>query len=440
MLSKVHSFIEKNQLLAPDAPVLVGVSGGVDSVVLLHVLLSLGYKCVVAHCNFHLRGEESNRDELFVRELSEKYKLPFYKIDFDTVAYACGKSISIEMAARDLRYEWFDKLRLQHIAQAVAVAHHADDDIETLLMNLIRGTGLKGLTGISSRNGNVVRPLLCLSRSEIECYATDNGLESVLDSTNASSDYQRNKIRNEVLPLLEEINPSVRSTLYSSLHRFEESYQIYLQSIDDIAKWLVNDDGDAVKIDIAGLKSLAGMIDTVLFELLKGYGFNSSLAQQIVLSLDADSGRVFYSETHQLLKDRDKLIITKRKSIEPDVVSVQKGKSGISYPFKMNFKVFEKPVGFEVSRSKTCIHVDADKIEYPLVLRHWKPGDAFYPYGMKGKKKLSDFFVDSKLNRIEKDNCWLLISGNEIIWVIGYRTDDRFKVDERTKKILEIKC
>lgn len=437
MLRKVQSFIDIHQLLTAEKPVLVGVSGGADSVALLHVLYSLGYPCVVAHCNFHLRGEESNRDEQFVVELVKKFQFPFYKTDFDTVAYSKENGISIEMAARDLRYAWFRKIMTETGAQAIAVAHHADDSIETLLMNLVRGTGLRGLTGIPYRNGDVVRPLLEVSRAEIENYLSVNGLSYVNDSTNDSTDYHRNKIRNQVIPLLEEINPSVRQTLYESLSRFDDTYEIYRRAVDDIMNKAVVKDNEEIRINIESLKEQPA-INTVLFEILYSYGFSSHVIEQIVSSLNYQSGKVFFSDSYTLLKDRNELILAPKEEKDSTSYYINEGDSELTQPIKLSLRKLKKTPDFEISKDKGKIHVDWDKLKFPLELRHWREGDVFHPFGMKGQKKVSDFFTDIKLNRIEKEQCWLLLSENKIVWVIGLRLDDRFRVKDSTQNILEI--
>jgi tRNA(Ile)-lysidine synthase len=308
-LQKVQKYIYNHHLIKSEGQIIVGVSGGADSVMLLHLLLSIGYDCVIAHCNFHLRADESERDEIFVQSLAQKLKIPYYHIDFNTKEIAKEKHISIEMAARDLRYNWFKDLLIELNGQAIAVAHHADDNIETLLMNLVRGTGLRGLTGMSPRNGNVIRPLLCCNRLEIEKYLLENQLEYVTDSSNLSNDYKRNKFRNVILPLLEEINPSVRQTLCESIERFEGTLAIYEQAISNFNDELIEINSNNVRINICLLNKQINK-KIILYELLKPYGFSSAVVEQIVSHLDSESGKLFYSVTHRLVKDRDFLIIS----------------------------------------------------------------------------------------------------------------------------------
>jgi tRNA(Ile)-lysidine synthase len=439
MQQKVQTYIENQQLLTRKARVIVGVSGGTDSMVLLHVLVSLGYDCVIAHCNFHLRMEESDRDEEFVRYLAKYMMLPYYKVDFDTTNYADEHGISIEMAARDLRYNWFYELLQTLDAQAIAVAHHADDSIETMLMNLVRGTGLRGLTGIQPRNNKVVRPLLCCTRLELETYLVVHDLEHVEDSTNATIDYQRNKFRNEVLPLLEEINPSVRQTLYDTRERFEGSVAIYQQAIERIEERVVEKTGGLIKMNIGQIKQQVH-IPTVMYELLYPFGFSPALIEQITVNLDAESGKIFYSDTYRLLKDRKYLIISPKEESSVDEYYITLPDAEITQPFRMRISTLAVTNGFHVSITPNCIHVDASKLTFPLQLRRWREGDTFSPFGMKQRKKVSDFFIDNKLSLIEKEQSWLLISGNDIVWIVGQRMDNRFRVTEETKEVVEFSC
>lgn len=438
MQQKVQNYIEKNQLLTSKSSIIVGVSGGADSVVLLHILLSLGYDCVIAHCNFHLRMDESVRDENFVRMLAKRLNTSTYFIDFEATKHAKEQHISIEMAARDLRYNWFQQLAESTNAQAIAVAHHADDSIETMLMNLVRGTGLRGLTGISARNEKVIRPLLCCSRTEIENYASLHQLEYVTDSSNATLDYQRNKFRNQILPLLEEINPSIRQTLYDSIKRFEGTLAIYQQAVENIEQRIVHQEGELININIDLLKEQVD-IPTVLFEMLNKYGFGASTIQQIIENLDGESGKLFFSETHRLIKDRKYLLLTANKSVDNQEYTIQKNETEISHPIKLILCKLQKESDFILSKEKQCIHIDFSKLVFPLTLRRWQEGDSFYPFGMTQQKKVSDFFIDNKLSRLEKEQCWLLISDNQIVWIIGHRMDNRYRMTEHTIEILEIK-
>jgi len=437
MLQKVQTYIQKHQLLTSNKPIVVGVSGGTDSVVLLHILVSLGYDCVIAHCNFHLRMEESNRDESFVRNLAQELKLPLYCIDFQTTEYAKQQGISIEMAARELRYNWFGEILEKCGAQAIAVAHHADDSIETMLMNLVRGTGLRGLTGIAPRNQNIIRPLLCCSRSELEKYLVEHNLSHVEDSTNALSDYKRNKIRNEVLPLLEEINPSVRETLYSEIQHLNGTMEIYQQDIDQITDLIVNKSGDVTKMSIEEIKKQAH-IPTIMYELLYPYGFSSKIVEQVTEHIDSESGKIFFSETHRLVKDREYLMIEKRKAVDNGIIHIDESETEKYVPFRLTLNKINVNTDFHVSKQRNTVHVDTSTLKFPLTIRSWQKGDSFYPFGMNTRKKISDYFIDNKLSLPEKEQIRLLLSGNDIVWIIGWRMDNRFRVTNKTTEVLEI--
>ena len=435
----VQTYIEKHQLLSADGKVIVALSGGADSMALLHLLTELGYDCVAAHCNFHLRGEESDNDEAFVRQTCQSMNIPLFVADFDTVQYAKEQRVSIEMAARDLRYDWFYRLADEQQAQAIAVAHHVNDNIETLLMNLVRGTGLRGLTGISCRNEKVVRPLLCCTRTEIEQYIAENNLRYVTDSTNAETEYRRNKFRNVIIPLLEEINPAVRKTLYDSLERFEGSFKIYEQAIRRIEQEILTKQNDKITIDIPLLKQQAD-IATVLYELLQPYGFNAAIVMQIVDNLDSESGKQFFSEHNRLTKDRTTLIIDKvdtNKSSASFFISATD--TEIEYPFRMTIKKQTITADFSFSTDKNRVHIDASKLQFPLKLRLWQAGDTFFPLGMKQRKKLSDFFTDIKLSRPEKERTWILLSGDKVVWIVGHRLDNRFKIIKETREVVELR-
>ncbi|MDD4993832.1 MAG: tRNA lysidine(34) synthetase TilS [Paludibacter sp.] len=438
MQQKVENYIQKQQLLTRNGQVIVGVSGGTDSVALLHILVSLGYDCVIAHCNFHLRMEESSRDEAFVRNLAHNYNLPYYIIDFKTIKYANEHKISIEMAARELRYNWFYELLEKLDAQAIAVAHHADDSIETMLMNLVRGTGLRGLAGITSRNKKVVRPLLCCTRLELEEYLVNHNLDHIEDSTNATSDYKRNKFRNEVLPLLTEINPSVRQTLYNSLEYFEGSLAIYQQAIDNIEKVIVHKQTDLVKMDIEIIKEQVD-IPTVMYELLHPYGFNSAQIAQITEQLDGESGKQFNSETYHLVKDRKYLILYAKEQNTTDLYSISQSDNEIFEPISLKISKLAVNTDFKPSKKNNCVHLDSSKLSFPLQLRRWTKGDTFYPFGMNKRKKISDFFIDNKFSLQEKEQTWLLVSGSDIVWIVGKRVDNRFRVTKETSEVIEIR-
>lgn len=434
MLDKIRADIEEHKLLSSDKPVLVGLSGGADSVALLAVLVRLGYVCVALHCNFHLRGEESDRDEAFSRSFSSRLNVPFYKQDFDTRAYASQKHISIEMAARDLRYEWFEEMRKRLGAQAIAVAHHQDDNIETLLINLLRGSGIRGLVGIRPKNGFVVRPLLGVSRRDILNWLAESHYAYIVDSSNLSDEYTRNFIRLRILPLLEELNPSVRKTLARTASHLSAAEEIYLSVIEKARKDLWKDG----KISVQTLLSYPSP-QTILYELLQPYGFSRQVVVSIFDSLRGGSGKNFYSPGYRLIKDRDCLLLYQLRKTEERIYSFKKSEVQIDSPISLSLSVIPQNQAFRLVPSKNIAYFDYDLLADDLLLRHWMKSDWFIPFGMKGRKKLSDYFSDHKYSLKQKEDAWLLCSGNDVIWLIGERSDNRYRITSSTKRILVVK-
>jgi tRNA(Ile)-lysidine synthase len=427
MIDTVRRFIEKEKLLTPNATVIVGLSGGMDSMALLDLLTLLGYQCVAAHCNFHLRGEESDRDAGFVKKWCKNIDIPFTSIDFDTTQYAADRKISIEMAARELRYEWFEIVRRQYEAEAVAVAHHRDDSVETVLLNLVRGTGIKGLTGIMPRNRNVVRPLLCVTRTEIEEYIAERDMPYVSDSTNNDDVFRRNSLRLNIIPQLEKINPSVRDAIWRTSRNLSETEKIYNAFIRDAVKDLFRDD----KIDIRKLRENISP-RSVLFEILTPLGFGAPVIEDVYLSMESSSGKVFHSTSYRLIKDRDFFILdrTTGNSAGEERIYIDSKTEEITTPLHLKIRREKMPVAIE--KDSRFLYADAGKLKFPLELRRWREGDWFRPFGMKGKKKVSDYFTDRKYSLKEKEDAWILLSGDEIVWIAGERTDDRFKITEKS--------
>lgn len=434
MRDLVRAYIEKYQLLTENRPVLVGVSGGADSIALLTILVELGYSCIAAHCNFHLRGEESLRDERFTKEYVEKLQIPFVKIDFETEQYAAENHLSIEMAARELRYRWFEKQRIHWEAQAIAVAHHRDDNVETFLMNLIRGTGIRGLSGIQPKNGFVVRPMLAVSREEIQNWFAKRNLSYVTDSTNLSDAYTRNFIRLRILPLLEEVNPSVKKAIARTSEHLAATEVIYLQVIEEARKEVFDSEN---RLSIAALMKYPAP-NAVLYELLKVYGFSRSVVEDIYSSLTKESGKVFFSSSFRLIKDRDYLLFSPLVKEEIQEYILNGDEKEWIGPIELSFESVVITTDFQIRKEKNIAYFDADKLTFPLTLRKWQEGDWFIPFGMKGRKKLSDYFSDRKFSRLEKEQTWLLCSGDTIIWIVGERSDNRFCLDKMTKRALVV--
>lgn len=417
---RVIQYIEKEHLFSSNDKILVALSGGADSVALLCVLHTAGYPCEAAHCNFHLRGEESNRDELFVRQLCRKYGIHLHTIDFNTTQYATEKRISIEMAARELRYNWFEKIKKECKANVIAVAHHQDDSVETMLLNLIRGTGITGLLGIRPRNGAIVRPLLCINREEIIRYLQQIGQDFVTDSTNLEDEYTRNKIRLHLLPLMQEINPSVKNSLIETSNYLNDVATIYNKVIDETKKKIITPEG--IRID-ALLD--APTPETLLFETLHPLGFNSAQIKDIASSLHGQPGKQFISKEWRIIKDRNLLLL---ESIRPE--------DGTTLPYQLIKEEREYSPDFQIPRDKKTACFDADKLTEEIHCRKWRTGDTFIPFGMKGRKKVSDYLTDRKFSISQKERQWVLCCGERIAWLIGERTDNRFRIDETTKRVI----
>lgn len=437
MRNIVRAYIEKHQLLDEELPVLVGFSGGADSVALLSLLVQLGYPCVALHCNFHLRGDESLRDERFAEETARKLGVPFHKTDFDTPAYAALHHLSIEMAARELRYNWFEEMRQRLGAQAIAVAHHRDDSVETVLMNLIRGTGVRGLGGIRPKNGYVVRPLLAVCRSEILAWLEEQQMTYVTDSTNLSDAYTRNFIRLRVLPLLEELNPSVKTAIARTADHLSDTEAIYIYMVEKARRELIDAD---LRIPIVRLMDYPSPA-TILYELLKPYGFTRQVADDVFRSLAGESGKQFYSASYRLLKDREYLMLSPVACEEIQEYNISSDnilENNWQGPIELSFVKTVITTDFNIRKDKHIAYFDYDKLSFPLTLRRWKEGDWFVPFGMKGRKKLSDYFSDHKFSRMDKEQVWLLCSGENILWIVGERSDDRFRINKATKSVLVV--
>lgn len=434
LINQIRRYISDNNLLSPNAKIIVGVSGGSDSVALLHILHHLGYECIVAHCNFHLRGDESYRDEYFVEKLAKKLNFKYFITHFDTKKYVEDAGMSVEMAARELRYAWFEKIRKENKAEAIAVAHHQDDSVETVLLNLIRGTGIRGLSGMLPKNGKIIRPLLAIYHDDVLAYLKDNELDYVDDSTNAEDIFIRNKIRLKIIPLMETINPSVKQAISRSSSNLYQAEKIYLKYIEEAKSKVFSGN----KITISELLKQEEA-QTVLYEILTPYGFTPSTIDDIFDSIEGQSGKIFFSSFHRLIKDRDTLIIEETPLL-PDnkIFLITETDTKISEPIKLNISSFIKTSDFAVDKDQNILCIDKDEVAFPLIIRRWSHGDWFKPLGMKGSKKLSDYFTDRKFSLVDKENTWLLCSGDNIIWIIGERVDDRFKITKHTKEVLKI--
>jgi tRNA(Ile)-lysidine synthase len=427
MIRKVKQYIKKYRLMDAHSRVIVGLSGGADSVVLLSILHHLGYECRAAHCNFHLRGEESLRDEQMAFYRAQALQIPYFKHDFDPSTVARRRGISIEMAARDLRYEWFEELRRQQSADVVAVAHHRDDNLETLLLNLLRGTGIKGLAGIQPRNGYIVRPLLSVSKQEILQYAADRQLPFVVDSSNLQDEYTRNKIRLSALPVLQSIQPAVKSSLLHTMENMNEVLRIYEFHIREAIAQVF--DRERGTIDIRRLQSLPAP-EAVLFELLKTYGFGRDTVRDVAEAMNKQSGKEFHAAEYFLLKDRYHFLLLPQGAAEESPAEEIR---------EQDVEWISVDADFALTPDRHTAYFDADQLQFPLQIRSWRQGDKFMPFGMNHFQKLSDYFTTHKFSKPEKAAARLLCSGNDIIWIVGHRTDHRYRITQETRKAVVIR-
>jgi tRNA(Ile)-lysidine synthase len=433
MLQKITNHIRDHFPFLEGKKLLIAISGGLDSVVLAHLITELNFDISLAHCNFQLRGKESDLDEAFVLQIAQEKTHPVFIKKFDTEKFAKKNKLSIQIAARQLRYDWFEELISKHHFDYVLTAHHADDNLETFLINLTRGSGLDGFTGIPAINRNIIRPLLVFSRDEISTFAKEKNIEWREDESNSSIKYVRNKIRHQVIPVLKELNPSLLETFSKTSKNLQESNQIIEDSVAEITSEVVAKENNVVKLDIEKLKSLSNP-KAYLYQILKGYNFTEW--NDVYHLLSAQSGKQIFSETHRLLKDRDFLLLSKNtpKSTNKKFL-IEHHENEIQEPIHLRIEKVN-----EISTvNNQIIYVDADLLKFPLTLRKWKNGDYFYPKGMEGKKKISNYFKDKKLSLLEKENIWLLCSSeNDIVWIVNERNDRRFLATKSTNTILKI--
>ena len=445
----VH-YIKDQNLFQKNDQLLLAVSGGIDSVVLTELCYRAGYNFFIAHCNFHLRKEESNRDEQFSRSLAEKYSVPIFVHSFETENYAAENKLSIQVAARELRYNWFKDLANEHSVQGIArvkilTAHHANDNIETLLMNFFKGTGIRGLQGILPKQGDLIRPLLFVTKEEIIQFATENELLFVEDSSNLSDKYTRNYFRNQWIPSVQKIFPQVEENLVNNIERFREIDILYNQAMDIHRAKLLEFKGKEVHIPILKLLKVSP-IKTILYEILKDYNFTAHQTEQAVNLLRSESGKYISSQTHRMINNRGWLIIAPINTEEAQHIIIEETDETIVYEEGvLSFKKLQKAPKEIIQQSTSSVILDSAKLVFPVILRKWKQGDYFYPLGMQkktsgkpGKKKLSKFFIDQKISLFEKETIWVLESNKKIIWIINKRLDERFKVTSQTKSFLSI--
>ena len=446
MIDQFQAYINRYNLLAEGDKVILALSGGIDSMALADLLLKTKVEFVVAHCNFHLRGEKSDGDEIFVREFAEKNGIHCFVKHFETEKYAAEQGISIEMAARDLRYAWFEELRQQLGYDKIAVAHHADDQAETFFINLLRGAGLNGLKGMKPHNGVIIRPLLWASREQIRKYAVENHIVWREDHTNVESVYLRNRIRNQLLPVFDELQPKARQGLYKSLEHLSAENELYRSLLKEKLVQFVERDGEIQRLPYSKIikaevpEPVEGPTYSfqLLFEWLRQNGFNTDQCHFIFDAIGTGVGNQYCSTTHRLVIGRDELQLFEIKEDSNDEIQIEIGEEKILSPVHLCFSKLEKTPDFVIDKSPIVAQLDFDKLKFPLTLRRWRHGDRFHPFGMKGSKLLSDFFVDQKFSEYQKQNVWLLVSADDdILWVVGYRIDDHFKIGNDTKTVFE---
>ncbi len=446
MIEQFLAYINRYNLIAEGDKVILALSGGIDSMVLADLLLKTKVEFVAAHCNFHLRGNESDGDDWFVRKFAENRGIQCFVKHFETEKYAAKYGISIEMAARDLRYAWFEQLRQQLGYDKIAVAHHADDQAETFFINLLRGAGLNGLKGMKPQNGVIIRPLLWASREQIRKYAVENHIVWREDHTNVESVYLRNRIRNQLLPVFDELQPKARQGLYKSLEHLSAENELYRTLLKEKLAQIVERDGDVQRLPYSKIikaevpEPVEGPTSSfqLLFEWLRQYGFNTDQCHFIYDAIGTGIGNQYCSPTHCVVIGRDDLQLSEIKEKTDDEIQIRVWEKEILLPLHLCFSKLEKTAEFIIDKSPEVAQLDFDKLRFPLALRHWRHGDRFCPLGMKGSKLLSDFFVDQKFSECQKQNVWLLVSANDdILWVVGYRIDDRFKIVNDTKAVFE---
>ncbi len=406
--------------------------------VMLDLFERSDYPVGIAHCNFKLRGDESDMDADFVQGIASERNISFYYTSFDTIQYARDKGLSIQMAARELRYGWFEEIRKTEGFDLISTGHNLDDNVETFFVNLLRGTGLAGLTGIPVKSGKVIRPILFATRNDIEEYAKDMNIRFRTDSSNNETKYLRNKIRHEIVPLLNSLQNDFNVLMDNTMQRLDQINGLYIDYINLLRNDLLKNKGERFLVSISSIKNLK-YPETVLFELLKPFGINTGMLGDLLYVVNHGiSGKQLETETHILTRDRDFLLIDPKAHSMKKQFIITRCKPEIIEPVHLEFKVM-KMDACEINDNPNMAYLDHDKIEFPLKLRKWQKGDVFYPLGMKNSKKLSDFFIDQKVSLPDKEKAWLLCSGNDIVWVVGYRIDDRFKVTGSTKKVFVVR-
>jgi tRNA(Ile)-lysidine synthase len=439
MLEKLERFIEQNKLIKPGEKVLLAVSGGIDSMVMAQLILRSGIDAGIAHCNFSLRGNESDKDEELVRQYASQNNIPFFSIRFETKSYAKKNGISVQMAARDLRYAWFEEIRKENSFDSVAVAHNLNDNIETLLINLIRGTGISGMMGMRPVSNRIIRPLLFASRKDIVAYCEKHKINYREDRSNADTKYTRNKIRHLVIPVLKEINPSIETTLNETAERFTGINEIVTDYISTLREMVTEQKDEYISFNISLLEPYKHN-KTVFFELFKPFGITDDQLNDLIKVTGGKTGGQIITGTHRIIKNRKELIVSGVNSTDETLYNINNIKELKNAPYLISARYIVLGEKNKIPTDPQTACIDSEIISFPLTIRKWKSGDHFYPFGMKQKKKLSDYFIDKKYSKLDKENRLILESDGKIVWIIGDRIDNRFRITRSTKKALILKA
>jgi tRNA(Ile)-lysidine synthase len=437
VFEEFRKYIEENSLLSKSDKVLLAVSGGIDSIVMAHLFLSGNYKVGIAHCNFNLRGRESDKDEIFVRNFALNNDVPFFSERFDTTGFATEKGISIQMAARDLRYRWFEEIRAKHNYNFISVAHNLNDNAETFLINLTRGTGIAGLAGMKPKHRLIIRPLLFASRAAIVDYSNLNNIDYREDESNSETKYTRNKIRHIILPQFREINPSFETTIIETAERLNEINEIVTGYIAEIREKVIIQRSGSIIFRISMLQGLSPK-RTMLFELFRPYGVSRGQLDDVINLIDAKTGTRLMTAGYRLLKNRKELIVSRITDDSEMNIEIKTVKDFLKYTGCISAEITRIKAGMTIPESSYIACLDADRITFPMLIRKWRHGDSFYPFGMKQKKKLSDYFIDRKYSIHAKENCRILESDGKIVWIMNDRIDNRFRITAGTKNALLI--
>ena len=433
MIGKFKKFISENNIIRPGDKILLAVSGGIDSMVMACLFHSMHYNTGIAHCNFSLRGNESDKDEDLVRKYASDNNIPFHTTRFDTKSFAKMNGLSVQMAARELRYKWFEEIRLKHGYDSVAIAHNLNDNIETLLINLVRGTGLTGMSGMKPVSNKIIRPLLFATRQDIINFQNSFNICFREDKSNADTKYVRNKIRHLILPVLKEINPSIEITLNETAERFSGFNEIVYDYISHIRGSVSDENEQFTKFNISRLKTCLNN-RTLLYELFKPFGISNALITDLIKVIEGRTGGMVITDTHRIIKNRNELIISDEIIRNETIYIVENSKELFAFPGISSVQNVTITDAYKIPADPLTACLDAQKLTFPVTIRKWETGDYFYPLGMKKRKKLSDYFIDRKYSKFDKENVFILESAGKIVWIIGDMIDDRFKITGKQKK------